>query len=101
MSAKRGPKSNKPKTLESKYELRDIVLGKLKGYPPWPGMVRTHILFAFSTRLSGFKNARNGKLTTFSLKIVDPDSVPEDVQKDRSGKKTSHLYCVRFFPVGD
>lgn len=24
----------------SSYETRDVVLGKVRGYPPWPGMVR-------------------------------------------------------------
>ena len=32
----KGSKSDK----ETTYEFRDIVLAKVRGYPPWPGMVR-------------------------------------------------------------
>ncbi|KAL0957086.1 hypothetical protein HGRIS_003182 [Hohenbuehelia grisea] len=52
------------------YEIRDVVLGKIRGYPPWPGMV------------------------------VDPESVPPTVKRERPGKKST-FYCVRFFPMGD
>lgn len=31
----KGSKSDK----ETTYEFRDIVLAKVRGYPPWPGMV--------------------------------------------------------------
>jgi hypothetical protein len=24
---------------ESSYEIRDVVLAKIRGYPPWPGIV--------------------------------------------------------------
>ena len=34
--SKKGSKAPK----ESTYEYRDIVLAKVRGYPPWPGMVR-------------------------------------------------------------
>ncbi|GLB44947.1 putative PWWP domain containing protein [Lyophyllum shimeji] len=43
----------------STYSERDIVLGKVRGYPPWPGM------------------------------IVDPDSVPDAVQAERPAKKAN------------
>lgn len=33
----KGSKSDK----EATYEFRDIVLAKVRGYPPWPGMVRS------------------------------------------------------------
>ncbi len=33
----KGSKSDK----ETTYEFRDIVLAKVRGYPPWPGMVRS------------------------------------------------------------
>ncbi|KAF9456049.1 hypothetical protein BDZ94DRAFT_1276644 [Collybia nuda] len=59
-----------PKTVSS-YETRDVVLGKVRGFPPWPGMV------------------------------VDPDSVPEQVAKERPGSKKATFYCVQFFPTGD
>ncbi|KAJ3561459.1 hypothetical protein NP233_g10179 [Leucocoprinus birnbaumii] len=55
----------------SSYSTRDIVLGKVRGYPPWPAMV------------------------------VDPDSVPGPVLKERPTTKKAQFYCVRFFPTGD
>ena len=33
----KGSKSDK----ETTYDFRDIVLAKVRGYPPWPGMVRS------------------------------------------------------------
>ena len=36
----KGSKSDK----ETTYEFRDIVLAKVRGYPPWPGMVRSFFL---------------------------------------------------------
>ncbi|KAI9061701.1 hypothetical protein FKP32DRAFT_1594220 [Trametes sanguinea] len=58
---------------EQSYEVRDIVLAKVRGFPPWPGM------------------------------IVDPDTVPAQVARERpNGKaKKGNWYCVRFFPAGD
>ncbi|OSD04126.1 hypothetical protein PYCCODRAFT_1444240 [Trametes coccinea BRFM310] len=58
---------------EQSYEVRDIVLAKVRGFPPWPGM------------------------------IVDPDTVPAPVARERpNGKaKKGNWYCVRFFPAGD
>ncbi|KAF8317047.1 hypothetical protein F5887DRAFT_1066632 [Amanita rubescens] len=55
----------------SSYETRDVVLGKVRGYPPWPGMV------------------------------VDPETVPPGVSKERPTSKKATFYCVRFFPTGD
>ncbi|OCH89065.1 hypothetical protein OBBRIDRAFT_779052 [Obba rivulosa] len=68
--SKKGTKSEP----EQHYGIRDIVLAKVRGFPPWPGM------------------------------IVDPDSVPENVNSERphSAKtKKGNWYCVRFFPAGD
>ncbi|KAG8214098.1 hypothetical protein J3R82DRAFT_10856 [Butyriboletus roseoflavus] len=66
--SKKAPKNNEPVT---NYAERDIVLAKVRGFPPWPGMV------------------------------VNPDNVPPAVAKERpSGKKTM-FHCVRFFPAGD
>ncbi|KAF8625302.1 hypothetical protein AX15_005435 [Amanita polypyramis BW_CC] len=59
-----------PKEVSS-YETRDVVLGKVRGYPPWPGMV------------------------------VDPATVPPAVAKERPSSKKATFYCVRFFPTGD
>ncbi|EPQ56881.1 Tudor/PWWP/MBT [Gloeophyllum trabeum ATCC 11539] len=56
---------------EQSYSPRDIVLAKVRGYPAWPGMV------------------------------VDPDTVPPTVAKERPQGKKSTFYCVRFFPAGD
>jgi hypothetical protein len=47
--SKKGEKSNKG---ESSYELRDVVLAKVRGYPPWPGMVRfAYCYFHLSVKL--------------------------------------------------
>ncbi|KAI0633492.1 hypothetical protein C8Q77DRAFT_791919 [Trametes polyzona] len=66
-------KAAKTQTKEQSYEVRDIVLAKVRGFPPWPGM------------------------------IVDPDTVPEAVAKERPNAKSKkgNWYCVRFFPAGD
>ncbi|KAH9932487.1 uncharacterized protein B0H18DRAFT_26786 [Fomitopsis serialis] len=69
-------KGNKAQTKENKdqsYEFRDIVLAKVRGYPSWPGM------------------------------IVDPETVPQNVQGERPNAKSKKgkWYCVRFFPAGD
>lgn len=70
--SKKGAKAQPP-NKEQSYEIRDVVLAKVRGFPPWPGM------------------------------IVDPDSVPEAVAKERPNAKTKkgNWYCVRFFPAGD
>ncbi|EJD02697.1 Tudor/PWWP/MBT [Fomitiporia mediterranea MF3/22] len=60
----------KPKD-ETTYEVRDIVLAKIRGFPHWPAQV------------------------------VDPANVPRDVAKERPAGKKSTFYCVRFFPAGD
>ncbi|KAJ7085161.1 hypothetical protein B0H15DRAFT_931873 [Mycena belliarum] len=70
MSAKKSSTSAKKSESES-FDLRDIVLGKIRGFPPWPGMV------------------------------VDPDAVPKAVSKARPAGKKSAVYAVRFFPTGD
>ncbi|RPD58669.1 hypothetical protein L227DRAFT_504863 [Lentinus tigrinus ALCF2SS1-6] len=66
-------KAAKIQTYEQSYEVRDVVLAKIRGFPPWPAM------------------------------IVDPDSVPAAVARERPNAKTKkgNWYCVRFFPVGD
>lgn len=63
----KGSKSDK----ETTYDFRDIVLAKVRGYPPWPGMV------------------------------VDPQALSKDVLRERPQNKKSSFYCVRFFPKGD
>ncbi|KAI0266949.1 hypothetical protein BC834DRAFT_871703 [Gloeopeniophorella convolvens] len=63
----KGSKSEK----EATYDFRDIVLAKVRGYPPWPGMV------------------------------VDPQNVSKEVLRERPQNKKSSFYCVRFFPKGD
>lgn len=63
----KGSKSDK----ETTYDFRDIVLAKVRGYPPWPGMV------------------------------VDPQTVSKEVLRERPQNKKSSFYCVRFFPKGD
>lgn len=34
----------KAETPTSTYELGDTVLGKIRGYPPWPGQVRAKLV---------------------------------------------------------
>ncbi|KIK05161.1 hypothetical protein K443DRAFT_675316 [Laccaria amethystina LaAM-08-1] len=66
-------KSNKAQQAKvaTTYNLNDTVLGKVRGYPPWPGMV------------------------------VDPDNVHPSVALERPSSKKATFYCVRFFPMGD
>ncbi|TFY82828.1 hypothetical protein EWM64_g1181 [Hericium alpestre] len=56
---------------DTKYEYRDVVLAKARGYPPWSSMV------------------------------IDPDTVPGHVAWERLQNKKSNFYCVRFFPRGE
>ncbi|TRM57681.1 hypothetical protein BD626DRAFT_514189 [Schizophyllum amplum] len=62
--------SKAPKTSPT-YSLGDVVLGKVRGYPSWPG------------------------------RIVDPDAVPSTVTRERPPGKKATCYCVQFFPKGD
>ncbi|KAG9009593.1 hypothetical protein FRB94_011856 [Tulasnella sp. JGI-2019a] len=64
-------KTSKAPVAENKYNLRDVVLAKVRGYPPWPAM------------------------------IVDPDKVSKTVKKEKPISKKTTFYCVRFFPAGD
>ncbi|KAJ7150147.1 hypothetical protein C8R43DRAFT_1006428 [Mycena crocata] len=70
MSAKKSSTSAKKAQPET-FDTREVVLGKIRGFPPWPGMV------------------------------VDPETVPEAVSKERPASKKSAVYAVRFFPTGD
>jgi PWWP domain len=87
MMSKKSAKSQKE---QSTYEYRDIVLAKVRGYPPWPGMV-CHL------------HASRPSMTFLAScsQVVDPDSVPSTVSKERPGSKKTSFYCVRFFPAGD
>ncbi|KDR67039.1 hypothetical protein GALMADRAFT_216707 [Galerina marginata CBS 339.88] len=53
------------------YELGDPVLGKVRGYPPWPGVV------------------------------VDPSDAPPAVLHEQPPNKKATFYCILFFPMGD
>ncbi|EDR00187.1 uncharacterized protein LACBIDRAFT_334433 [Laccaria bicolor S238N-H82] len=53
------------------YNINNMVLGKVRGFPPWPGMV------------------------------VDPDNVHPTVALECPSNKKATFYCVRFFPLGD
>ncbi|KIO30362.1 hypothetical protein M407DRAFT_242247 [Tulasnella calospora MUT 4182] len=64
-------KATKAQAAEATYSVKDIVLAKVKGYPPWPAMV------------------------------VDPENVAKHVKKERPISKKTTFYCVRFFPAGD
>ncbi|KAF9474736.1 Tudor/PWWP/MBT [Pholiota conissans] len=68
--------SNKKSAAKSAKEVRqyvigDPVLGKMRGYPPWPGIV------------------------------VDPADAPPAVQQQQPPNKKSSAYCILFFPMGD
>ncbi|GJJ06846.1 hypothetical protein Clacol_010503 [Clathrus columnatus] len=56
---------------EREYNIGDIVLAKIRGYPQWPG------------------------------RLVDPETVSEAVARERPPSKKTKFYCVRFFPSGD
>ncbi|KAF9066704.1 hypothetical protein BDP27DRAFT_1542150 [Rhodocollybia butyracea] len=75
--------SNGSKAPVSSYEVDDIVLGKIRGYPPWPGRASLKSLISFISR------------------VVDPNSTPAGVSKERPSNKKSAHYCVQFFPRGD
>jgi hypothetical protein len=87
----KGSKSDK----ETTYEIRDIVLAKVRGYPPWPGMVRSSsvIFLSYSLTYTIF--------LSYCLQVVDPQNVSKDVMRERPQNKKSSFYCVRFFPRGD
>ncbi|KAF6745265.1 hypothetical protein DFP72DRAFT_974406, partial [Ephemerocybe angulata] len=69
MSAKRSSGSAVRAAREpSVYHVGDVVLGKVRGYAPWPGIVS------------------------------NPDNVPENVKADRPANKKATFYCIRFFP---
>ncbi|KAH8118973.1 Tudor/PWWP/MBT [Phellopilus nigrolimitatus] len=56
---------------EIAYSVKDVVLGKIRGFPAWPAQV------------------------------VDPDSIPREVARERPSMKKQIFYCIRFFPAGD
>ncbi|KAJ7640645.1 hypothetical protein B0H17DRAFT_1339250 [Mycena rosella] len=70
MSSKKSSGSVK-KVKPETFNMRDIVLGKVLGWPPWPGMV------------------------------VDPDTVPKAVSKERPSNTKNVMYAIKFFVVGD
>lgn len=89
-------KSAKSAKETASYETRDIVLGKVRGYPPWPGMVGSRVCSLAYLNPYFFSS-----LFICLLQVVDPDSVPPLVLKERPTTKKTHFYCVRFFPTGD
>ena len=45
-------KGGKAQTKEQSYEIHDVVLAKVRGYPPWPGWVCAFLLItAYSALL--------------------------------------------------
>ena len=38
--SKKGGKGQTKEIKDQSYNVRDVVLAKIRGYPPWPGMVR-------------------------------------------------------------
>lgn len=49
--SKKGNKGQTKEIKDQSYEVRDVVLAKIRGYPPWPGMVRplSHPFHAYAT----------------------------------------------------
>jgi len=92
-------KSGKSAKEVSSYEIRDIVLGKVRGYPPWPGMVSSIESRVPSGMVSLISHFISPAFRFFQ--VVDPENVPEQVMKERPTTKKTHFYCVRFFPTGD
>ncbi|KAK7050101.1 PWWP domain-containing protein [Favolaschia claudopus] len=70
MSAKKRGGSSK-KTNPEVFDVRDVVLAKVRGYPQWPAMV------------------------------VDPEAVPQGISRERPKNTKTAVYCVRYFPQGD
>ncbi|KAJ7120749.1 hypothetical protein C8R43DRAFT_1076862 [Mycena crocata] len=71
MSAKKSRSLSAKKADSETFDTREIVLGKMLGWQPWPGMV------------------------------VDPATVPKAVRKERPANDNDAVYVVRFFPDGD
>lgn len=86
--SKKGSKTSK----DTSYEYRDVVLAKVRGYPPWPGMVRG---------LCSDASSSSSRLDFCPLQVVDPTALATDVLKERPSNKKANFYCVRFFPKGD
>ena len=87
----KGSKSDK----ETTYESRDIVLAKVRGYPPWPGMVRSSSVIFLNHSLTC------SLFLSYCPQVVDPQNVSKEVLRERPQNKKSSFYCVRFFPKGD
>ena len=100
-------KGSKAQPKEQSYEVRDIVLAKVRGYPPWPGIVSTSSL-PLCPCARGVPDTPVRRTNTLAdilacLQVVDPDAVPKHVAKERPNAKSKkgNWYCVRFFPAGD
>ena len=71
------------------FNVGDVVLTKIKGYPDWPSKV------GFNDRA---KRVLCAQLTCIHrVKVMDHDSAPAAVQK----QKQNRSLLVRFFPDGD
>jgi hypothetical protein len=85
------------KDSDVKYEVGNVVIGKVKGYPPWPGEVRT----AQDKQTNLPRYSTCSVILNFSVQIINPDEAPTKVKSERPVSKKVTFYCVRFFPVGD
>ena len=54
--SKKAPKNNEP---ETNYAERDIVLAKVRGFPPWPGMVCRVLLLPLRALVHRFYSPRS------------------------------------------
>lgn len=84
-------KSDPPASVE----VGDIVLAKVKGYPPWPARVSSRSI------LHCYRRQRSLSLLPRVLQVIDPETAPPSVKKDRPKGTKTQFYCVCFFPTGD
>ncbi|KIM45736.1 hypothetical protein M413DRAFT_66307 [Hebeloma cylindrosporum] len=64
-------KSTKNAKESRAYDVGEAVLGKIRGYPPWPGI------------------------------IIDAGDAPPAVLNDQPPNKKANFHCVMFFPAGE
>jgi hypothetical protein len=84
----KGSKSDK----ETTYEIRDIVLAKVRGYPPWPGMVRSSSVILLCYLLTYII------FLSYCLQVVDPQNVSKDVIRERPKTKSRPSTACGSFP---
>ena len=89
--------AKKSDSAHETYEVGDIVLAKIKGYPAWPARVSTRARYHYEHG----QCAKAKRLFACLNQVIDPETVPLSVKKDRPKGTKATFYCVRFFPMGD